>query len=454
MPVLSVPRELREFAQVFSAAGKKCYFVGGALRDSLLGRPVNDWDAATDARPEEVLGLFRKVIPTGIKHGTVTVLWKGWSVETTTFRTEAGYSDARRPDQVAFGVSLEEDLERRDFTVNAMAYDPLEGALVDIHGGRKDLAARLIRAVGEPGRRFDEDGLRTLRAVRFASQLDFEIEPSTLAAIPGALARLSGVSAERLRDELERILLSPRPSKGLRLMEETGILGLVVPELLACRGVEQKGVHAFDVLDHLYASVDASAQSGEDLVLRLAALLHDIGKPRAFALGPDGVPTFYRHEEYSSRMAAELMRRLRFPNATTEAVTHLVAQHMFFYEPAWTDAAVRRFVARVGRDCVEALFALRRADTSGMAGIAADPRLLDPFRERIEAILKAEDALGIKDLAVGGRDLAKIGIPKGPAMGRILSELLETVLDDPSQNTRETLLGIAGRIKGKYGVSP
>lgn len=452
MPSLVVPRELREFAQVFAAAGKKCFFVGGALRDSLLGRPVNDWDAATDARPEEVVALFRRVIPTGIKHGTVTVLWKGWSIETTTFRTEAGYSDARRPDVVAFGASLEEDLERRDFTVNAMAFDPLEGRLVDLHGGQEDLAARLIRAVGDPGIRFDEDGLRTLRAVRFASQLDFSIEPETLAAIPSALPRLSGVSAERHREELERLLLSPRPSKGLRLMEETGILALVLPELALCRGVEQKGMHAFDVLDHLYAAVDAAAASEDDLGLRLAALFHDIGKPRARALGKDGIPTFYRHEEYSTQMALSLMKRLRFPNATMDRVAHLIAQHMFFYDESWTDAAVRRFIARVGRDSIEDLFSLRRADSSAMAGIPADPRVLDPFRARIEAILKAEDALGIKDLAIGGRELADLGIPKGPAMGRILAELLETVLDDPSQNSRECLLDIASKIKTKHGV--
>jgi putative nucleotidyltransferase with HDIG domain len=455
MSSLKIPRELRDFAQVFAAAGKKCYFVGGALRDSLLGRPVSDYDAATDARPEEVQGLFRKVIPTGIKHGTVTVLWKGHSIETTTFRTEAGYTDARRPDRVAFGASLEEDLERRDFTINAMAFDPLAEELVDLHGGRDDLAARLIRAVGEPRKRFDEDGLRTLRAIRFASQLGFEIEEATLAAIPGALARLSGVSAERLREELEKILLSPKPSRGLRIMESTGILAQVLPELAACRGVEQKGLHAFDVLDHLYASVDAAAAVEESgLELRLAALLHDIGKPRSKAIGEDGIPTFYRHEEYSARMAGELMRRLRFPNATMETVVHLVAQHMFFYDESWTDAAVRRFIARVGRASLEGLFELRWADSSGMAGLAADPRALDPLRRRIEAVLAAEDALGIRDLAIGGEDLAGIGVPKGPAMGRILSELLETVLDDPAQNTREALLGIASRIKAKYGVAP
>ncbi|MEI6875613.1 MAG: CCA tRNA nucleotidyltransferase, partial [Spirochaetota bacterium] len=237
MPNISVPRDLLDFARVFKEAGHQLFLVGGAVRDSLLGREVSDFDAATDARPERVIELFRKVIPTGIKHGTVTVLWKERNIETTTFRTDIGYLDGRRPDRVEFGVSLEQDLERRDFTINAMAWDPLRSRLVDPHGGRDDLKARLVRAVGDARERFEEDGLRILRALRFACQLDFDIAESTLASIPPSLGRLASVSAERLRDELIKILLSAVPSKGFRLMESSGVLELILTELSACRGV-------------------------------------------------------------------------------------------------------------------------------------------------------------------------------------------------------------------------
>ncbi len=450
MRSLPIPPDLKDFARVLVDAGFRCYIVGGAVRDGLLGRPVSDYDAATDAPPEEVRRLFRRVIPTGIQHGTVTVLWKGRSIETTTFRREAGYSDGRRPDKVEFGASLDEDLERRDFTINAMALEPLSGALVDPHDGRGDLARRLVRAVGDAAERFDEDGLRPLRAIRFASQLGFEIEAATLAAIPAALPRFSGVSAERLRVELEKILLSAEPSRGLRLMERTGMLAVALPELAACRGVEQKGFHRFDVLDHLLASVDAAPRV---LVLRLAALLHDLGKPATRAEGPDGVASFHRHEEVSARQAAELLRRLRFPNAVQDEVVHLVRQHMFFYEDGWTDAAVRRFLARVGPANVESLFALRLADAAGTTGAPVDPRSLDPLRRRIERVIAAEEALGLKDLAIGGAELAAIGVPKGPVMGRLLAELLETVLDDPEQNTEERLLDIARKLKPRYGIA-
>lgn len=450
MSPLSFPPEIREFALVFKEAGKSCYIVGGAVRDRLIGKKVSDYDAATDARPEEVMRLFKRVVPTGIKHGTVTVIWKGKPIETTTFRREAGYSDGRHPDEVEYGASLEEDLSRRDFTINALAYEPLERRLVDLYGGREDLERRIIRAVGNPAERFEEDGLRPLRALRFAAQLGFEVEAATLAAVRPSLGRFRLVSPERVREELEKILAAPKPSVALRLMEETGMLEIVLPELSRCRGVEQKGMHAFDVLDHLYASVDAAPPV---LEVRLAALLHDIGKPETKAMGEDGVATFYRHEAVSAREAAEIMRRLRFPNAVVDEVAHLVACHMFFYEESWTDAAVRRFLARVGEGEVERLFALRLADGSGMTGQPVSIESLEPLRRRIERVIADKEALKLKDLAIGGDELSALGVPKGPVMGRMLAELLETVLDDPGQNTREKLLEIAEKIKPKHGLS-
>jgi tRNA nucleotidyltransferase (CCA-adding enzyme) len=443
------PREIFEFARVLAESGKRCFLVGGAVRDYLLGRDVSDFDAATDARPEEVLRLYRRVIPTGIKHGTVTVLWKGLEIELTTFRTETSYADARHPDSVEYASTIEEDLSRRDFTINAMAFDLSSKELLDPHGGRSDLSGRLVRAVGDPLERFGEDGLRPLRAIRFASQLGFEVEGATLAAIRPSIDRFRLVSSERVREELQKILLSSAPSRGLRLLEETGLLAEISPELASCRGIEQRGMHVFDVLDHLYACVDAAPR---ELPLRLAALLHDVGKPEAKVERPGEEPSFHRHEEYSSRIAESIMKRLRFPNALVEEVCHLVRCHMFSYDESWSDAAVRRFLARVGPGNVESLFSLRVADGTAIIGRPVDPRGLDPLRARIEAVLAAKEAFGLSDLAVKGRDLSSVGIPPGRAMGAILKELLEAVMDDPSLNDRERLLEIASRIRGKHGL--
>ncbi|MGO8692400.1 MAG: CCA tRNA nucleotidyltransferase [Rectinemataceae bacterium] len=449
MADISPPRGLYEIAGIVAEAGKACFLVGGAVRDYLIGREVSDFDLATDALPQEIMKLFRRVVPTGVKHGTVTVLYKGLSVEVTTFRSESEYSDGRHPDSVAFASTIEEDLSRRDFTMNAMAYDLRGRKLLDPHGGRLDLKRRSIRAVGDPLERFREDGLRPLRAVRFAAQLDFDIEEDTLAAIPRALDRLRLVSAERVRDEFQKSLLAGRPSRALRLMETSGLLEELFPELAACRGVEQKGMHRFDVLDHLLESMDASPP---ELELRLAALLHDVGKPDAKVEVPGEEPTFYRHEEISARLAGEVLRRLRFPTALIDEVVHLVRFHMLAYDDSWSDAAVRRFLARVGTDKVDRLFALRLADGSGMTGIPADPRSLDAFRERIDRVLSEDHAFGIGDLAIGGEELAALGVPRGPIMGMMLRELLETVLDDPEVNDIERLTEIAGRMKAKYGL--
>lgn len=450
MAAIRLPRELLDFALIFRDAGRQAWFVGGAIRDSLLGRPVSDYDVATDATPDEIVRLFRRVIPTGIKHGTVTVLWKGWKIETTTFRSEGSYSDGRHPDEVSFGASIEEDLGRRDFTINAMAWNPFEKRLADPYRGREDLEARLVRAVGRASDRFDEDGLRILRAIRFASQLGFTIEAETRMALAERRQRLASVSAERIRDEFSKILGSPRPSIGLRLMEESQILELILPELAKARGVEQKGLHRFDVLDHLLLSADAVENR---LPLRLAALLHDIGKPGTKVVGEDGVATFHRHEELSARMTETILRRLRYPNEVMDRVCHLVRQHMFHYEDNWSDAAVRRFLARVGTESLDDLLSLRIADGSAMTGLPVDPRSLDPLRRRVEAALSAKEALTTKDLAIDGNDLAALGVPRGPVMGRMLGELLDAVLEDPSLNESGRLREIALRMKPKHGIS-
>jgi len=456
---------VQEAATLFIQAGKQVFLVGGAVRDLLQGRAAKDWDIATDARPEEVVALFhgRKtgssgrsfVVPTGIKHGTVTVHYKGLSMEVTTFRSESGYSDGRHPDKVEFGVSIETDLSRRDFTMNAAAYQLPGGPLVDPFGGRNDIKSRLIRCVGNAAERFAEDGLRPLRALRFASQLDFTIDEQTLAAIPGAIPLTAKVAAERMREEIDKMIASSKPSTALLLMEKTGLLNLLIPELAECRGVKQDrlkgtGFHRFDVLDHSLLACDFAARSGAPQEVRLAVLFHDIGKPPAAHIDDGGLRTFHRHEKFSVERTREILLRFRYSNAVIEKVCHLVGEHMFHYEDSWSNAAVRRFVIRVGEENLPDLYALRRADTYGQAAAEPSPQLLVPLINRVEETLAESRALSLKDLAISGKDLITAGIPPGKQMGIILNELLEAALEDPALNSREKLLEIAEKINKRY----
>ncbi len=442
--MFSIPASLEELARVFRQHGRQCYLVGGAIRDMLLGRPSTDYDIATDARPQEVQGMFRRVIPTGIKHGTVTVLFRGRRFEVTTFRIDREYLDGRRPDSVEFTPSIEEDLRRRDFTVNAIAYDLATRRLLDPHGGRADLHRRLIRAIGDPLERFREDGLRPVRACRFAAQFGFSVEPATFAAIPASLDTVRKVSGERIREELVRLLGAPQPSQGFRLMASCGLLELLLPELASGAGVEQRALHCFDVLEHSLRSCDA-AEPG-NLPVRLAALLHDIGKPAAMRREADGDLSFHGHERLGAELTGGLLERLRFPNQLIQKTCHLIRHHMFNYTEEWSDAAVRRFVARVGEEHLPDLLALRRADQVGTCGDSSPSAALAAFSRRLERVLAAGRALSLRDLAVDGRDLMQaLGLPSGPQVGVLLGQLLESVLEDPALNTRETLLEIAGR---------
>ena len=437
----SFPKALQEVHARIVQAGYQCYVVGGAVRSIILQKAPTDWDLATDASPEDLIKLFRTVIPTGIKHGTVTILYKGQKFETTTFRIEGPYSDSRHPDYVHYTKELLQDLKRRDFTINAMAIDPQEKLLIDPYGGQEDCRKRLIRALGDPFERFQEDALRILRAVRFSSQLGFSIEEQTQKAMRTLAHTLKGVSAERIRDEMEKIMASERPSIGFNLMTETGILSILFPELEACRGIQQKGAHAFDVFTHSLLCCDAAPKDNPRV--RWAALLHDIGKPLAKAETSEGETIFHRHEQLSAALSGKILRRLRFPVTFEKKVTHLVLHHMFHYEDCWTDAAVRRFVRKVGKENLEDFFTLREADGWATAGNPPDRRPLTEFRERIARVLSQDAPLSLKDLAVNGNDLSEAGIPKGPVMGTVLEFLLETVLEDPSMNEREKLLTLA-----------
>lgn len=433
---------MKDFASIFDAAGFSLYIVGGAVRDWVLRIPNDDYDFTTDATPEEVIGLFRKVIPTGIKHGTVTVLFKNAKYEVTTFRTDGEYHDHRHPEQVQFVRNLEEDLKRRDFTINAMAANAFTGEIVDQHNGFGDLKKKTIRAIGNPIERFTEDALRILRACRFATKLDFSIEPETHAAMRQLASTLKLVSGERIRDELVKILSSKTPLTGLKLMQESDILAVILPELVEGQGIEQRGFHTHDVLTHNLLVCQAAADIDAPLAVRIAALLHDIGKPRVRQENGDGIYTFHRHEFESERLAKRILERLKFSNDDRDQVLNLIRNHMFHYTPDWSDGAVRRFIARVGADSIENLFLLRLADQKAIAG-ACDYETLRELDERIEKIRRDGDALSVKDLAVNGKELMAAGIPAGPTMGTILNQLLETVMDDPKQNERERLELIA-----------
>ncbi len=433
-PVLEVIRRIQD-------AGFRAYAVGGAVREILRGVeiPADEWDIATSATPEQVTPLFRRVVPTGIRHGTVTVLTDAVHCEVTTFRVEHGYADARHPDRVEFVDRIEEDLARRDFTVNAIAWDPIGLTVADPFDGEGDLAAGLIRAVGDPLERFREDGLRPVRAARFAATLEFEVEEETFRALGLARDQVARVAPERIRDELLKMLGARQPSRGFEVLRRSGLLALLLPELAECVAVPQNRYHAYDVYYHTLYTCDAA--SPENRVVRLAALFHDVGKPRTRAEREDGEGTFYNHQFVGARMAEEAMTRLRFPRDDIERVTHLVRQHMFDYRPEWTDAAVRRFVRNVGTDHVADLFDLRLADNRGNGLKQGFPHYLEELAGRVTEILARQEALTVHDLAVDGTDVMReLSLPPGPRVGEILDRLLEEVLEDPSLNDRERLL--------------
>jgi tRNA nucleotidyltransferase (CCA-adding enzyme) len=440
-----IPDDVLAVCNRLRAAGHQAHLVGGGIRDLLLGRQPADFDVATSALPDAVMALFghRYAIPTGLQHGTVTVLAgtaeRPRHVEVTTFRGEGEYLDGRRPSSVHFGATLQEDLARRDFTMNAIAYDPVAGVVTDPFGGQADLAAKLVRAVGDPAERFREDGLRPMRAVRQATQLGFTVDPPTLQAIPTTLASFRKVSMERVRDELVKLLAAAKPARGIELMRETGLLAEAIPELLEGVGVVQNRYHRFDVYGHTLATLDGARG---DTVVKLGALLHDVGKPRARQPkeGAPGEYSFFKHEYVGAEMTTDICRRLKLSTAEREDVTALVANHMFFYTPDWTDGNVRRFVRRVGTERLPALLALREADISGRGfseDVEGETREL---KARIERVIAEDAALKVTDLAIDGRDVMRVlRLPPGRNVGQILNALFERVLDDPALNTRETL---------------
>ena len=432
-----IPAAVTELMVTLHDRGHAAYVVGGSLRDALLGRRPADWDLATDARPERIQALFPRSIYEN-RFGTVVVRHRASQYEITTFRRDVSYSDHRHPDEVLFGDSIEEDLARRDFTVNAIAWGGLPGgaeAVVDPYEGRLDLERRLLRAVGEADLRFREDALRMLRAVRLSTTLGFEVEASTLEAIARNAGLAAALSGERVFAELVKLLAGRRPSPGLRMLERTGLLAAVAPEMAAQRGVGQNKISGEDLWDHTVRTVDAAPNRQ---LVRLAALLHDMGKPTSAADGH-----FLGHETVGAAMARDCLARLHAPRPLQEQVAHLVANHMFSYEPAWSDAAVRRFMRKVGPSAVGDLLALRGADNVG-SGLARDAGHLAELRARIDAELAANAPLGRSQLALDGDQLmARLGLVEGPRLGRLLDALTERVIVEPELNRQDVLLDLA-----------
>ena len=435
----AVPPRVTQLIDELHAAGHAAFVVGGSPRDALLGREPTDWDLATDARPERMLALFPGAVYENA-FGTVAIRRGDEVLEVTTFRVEHEYADFRRPHRLEFGDDITADLARRDFTVNAIAWgrgrDDERPVLLDPSGGLDDLGARLLRAVGDPGTRFREDALRMVRAVRLAAALGFGVDAATLEAIRANAPLVAHLSGERIGAELAKLLASPVPSIGLRLAEETGLLAVLSPDLAAQRGIPQNKVDGEDLWDHTLRSVDAAPP--ERPVVRLAALLHDIGKPATLADGH-----FHHHDVVGAALARELLRRLREPRATAEQVEQLIRHHMFTVAPDASDAAIRRFILRIGVANIDALFDLRRADDIGSGRAPDDPALVT-FRGRLDAELAAEAALDRYALKIDGNDLIReLGLAPGPRLGRIIDALVERVITDPALNEPPTLLLLA-----------
>jgi putative nucleotidyltransferase with HDIG domain len=427
--------------RTLTSAGHEAVLVGGCVRDLLSGEEPGDWDVATAATPEQTSALFAGASWEN-RFGTVTVPGQP-GVEVTTYRSEWGYADHRRPEQVRWARNLIDDLSRRDFTINAMAWRPVDlgrrrGVLIDPFDGRRDLRDRVLRAVGQPQRRFEEDALRLLRAVRFATRFGMRLAPETEAAIRRLAHSAATLSGERVRDEILRMLASRAapPSRAFLLMEDLGLLAVLLPELAALRGVPQGKPAPGDALDHSLRAADAL--SPRDPILRLAGLLHDLGKATTLADGH-----FIGHERVGAELAGELMRRLRFSREQVERVTHLVEEHMFAYSPDWTDAAVRRFIRRVGTGTLDDLFALRRADNAASGVVEPEAGGLHELEARVRLQLGGAPQEQ-RQLAVDGNDLmAAREIAPGPLVGRLLARLLEIVIEAPERNRRDELLRLA-----------
>ena len=436
---IRLPLQVSGIIKTLQEAGFEAYAVGGCVRDSLLGRVPDDWDITTSAKPQQVKALFSRTVDTGIAHGTVTVLQGRSGYEVTTYRIDGAYEDGRHPRDVTFTASLAEDLKRRDFTVNAMAYNEEEG-LVDLFGGRADMERRALRCVGNPRERFGEDALRMMRAVRFSAQLDYAIEEDTMEAIRALSGTLSKISAERIRTELVKLLLSGHPER-FRTCYETGMTAVFLPEFDRMMETGQNNPHhCYSVGEH---ALCALRRIRPDQALRLAALLHDVGKPETESMDESGVNHFYGHAAKGAELTRKIMRRLKFDNDTADRVVRLVREHD--RKIGLSPAQMRRTVNCVGEDLFPDLFDLKEADLLAQSDYLRGEKQEELMRLRAlyEKVKEEGDCLSLKGLAVAGRDLIGIGATPGPGLGALLQDLLGIVLENPSCNNRETLLEYA-----------
>lgn len=435
---MKIPQKVEFIIQELEKNGYEAFAVGGCVRDIILGREPNDWDITTNALPEIILKTFKHTIPTGIKHGTVTVMIDREPFEVTTYRIDGEYTDNRHPDQVIFTSKLEEDLSRRDFTINAIAYNYSKG-IVDPFQGLEDIKRGVIKTVGNPHERFNEDALRMIRAIRFSCQLAFDINDETLEAIKLNCELIKNVSIERIRDEFTKILLSKTPSYGIENLRFSGLLQYFLPEVLAMYGFDQRNPHHDkDVYTHTLMVVDNTEPR---LSLRLSALLHDIAKPATFSIDDKGIGHFYDHNTKGVEMSEYILRRLRYGNDTIKKVQNLVYDHMSRYDNL-RSSTIKKIITRVGEDNLADLFNLQESDIKASAP-PFDFSGIDYLKKKSHQILEQRQPLCIKDIAINGSDLIKLGLQPGKAIGEILQHLLEKVLEQPELNNKELLKEMA-----------
>jgi len=440
----SVPLEVKTVAEGLRKAGYEAYLVGGCVRDLLLNRTPKDWDITTNARPKQIQAIFPESFyendfgTVGVKTGSEDERLA--IIEVTPYRTESEYTDKRRPDAVAFGDNLEEDLARRDFTVNAIALDESKGQLVDPYQGQKDIEAKVLRTVGSPAERFEEDALRLMRAVRLVAELGFALDTDTAAAINEKAANLKHISRERVRDELVRILESKEPMLALVLSQQLGLLEYIAADLTRGVGIDQNQAHSYDVFGHLMRALQHAADKDWDFDIRLAALFHDVSKPETRRWSDEKHDwTFYGHEVVGARVTKKVLEDLRFPRETIEQVSKLVRWHMFFSDPEQiTLSAVRRMIRNVGEENIWDLLNLRICDRIGTGRPKEQPFRFRKYKAMVEEALRDPISVGMLKTD-GSRIMSVFHVKPGPQIGYVLHALLEEVLDDPKKNTEEYL---------------
>ncbi|EGW40612.1 HDIG domain-containing metalloprotein [Desulfosporosinus sp. OT] len=441
--MMKINKNALKIMDILESRGYEAFAVGGCVRDLILGKVPKDWDITTNALPEQMLAMFEDyhTIPTGLKHGTITVVLDHEPFELTTYRVDGVYSDNRRPDTIAYTSSLTEDLARRDFTMNAIAYNPKTGIIDPFHG-QEAIRLKEIKTVGKPEERFKEDALRMLRCIRFACQLDGTIDALTYDSLYQNRRLIQRISIERIREEINKILLSGCPDRGIKLFYDTGLLQYILPEVCSLADFDQHNPHHHkDVLNHTLIVLNAVPNN---LPSRWAALLHDIGKPKAFTLGEDNIGHFYEHHKGGADMAREILLRLKFDHDTVRKVGILVYNHMFKYDTL-RDASIKKFINRVGVENLNDLFELQIADIKGSKP-PHDFSQIKHLRKEVDRILNEKEPLSMKDLRVNGDDLVAIGFEPGKRLGDTLRYLMEEVLRTPEVNDKETLLSMAKRL--------